>query len=267
MGLFDNEVFQTRSADLDNLKLRICEEKVAVSPVMSVECNWLWTEFISVSVYQYISLSVYQFISVSVCQCISLSVYHFIRVSVHQFISLSVYQFISVSVYQCISLSVYHFISVSVYQCISLSVYQFISVSFYQCISLSVYQCIGLSVYQFISVSVVMNDIWRLFLGAFTKLREATVSFAMSIRPSARNDSAPTGRIFMKFDIWVYFEKLSRIFKIHSSRTGIKGAFHGRPIHVFLSYRAQFFLERIRLAMYVVTLRRVRTTIVVVEKP
>jgi hypothetical protein len=31
--------------------------------------------------------------------------------------------------------------------------------------------------------------------------------------PSARNNSAPTGRIFMKFRIWGFFENLSRKFK------------------------------------------------------
>ena len=38
------------------------------------------------------------------------------------------------------------------------------------------------------------------FLGVFAKLRKAN-SFAMSIGLSARNNSAPTGRISMKFDI------------------------------------------------------------------
>jgi len=37
--------------------------------------------------------------------------------------------------------------------------------------------------------------------------QEATISFVMSVCPSARN-SAPNGRIFMKFDI--FFSKLSR---------------------------------------------------------
>jgi len=47
------------------------------------------------------------------------------------------------------------------------------------------------------------------FLGAFAKLRKANTSFVMSVRPSARN-SAPIGRIFMKFDIWVFLENLSQ---------------------------------------------------------
>jgi hypothetical protein len=50
------------------------------------------------------------------------------------------------------------------------------------------------------------------FLGAFAKLRETTNNFVMSVCPSAWNNSAPTERIFMKFDIWVFFENLARKF-------------------------------------------------------
>jgi hypothetical protein len=43
------------------------------------------------------------------------------------------------------------------------------------------------------------------FLGALEKVREATMSFVMSVRPSAclsaSNNSALSGRIFMKFAI------------------------------------------------------------------
>jgi hypothetical protein len=54
------------------------------------------------------------------------------------------------------------------------------------------------------------------FLGAFTKLRKATVSFVMSVCLSlcpsvVWNYSAPTGRIFMKFGIWIFLENLTRI--------------------------------------------------------
>ena len=52
------------------------------------------------------------------------------------------------------------------------------------------------------------------FLGALEKFRKATISLVMSlclsVCPSACNNSAPTGRIFMKFDIWEVFEDLSR---------------------------------------------------------
>ena len=41
--------------------------------------------------------------------------------------------------------------------------------------------------------------------GAFAKLRKATISFVVSVRPSVRvferKNSAPTGRIFMKFGV------------------------------------------------------------------
>ena len=53
------------------------------------------------------------------------------------------------------------------------------------------------------------------FLGAFAKLRKATVSFVMSVRLSAWNNSVPIGRIFMKFVIGVFLEKLSRKFKFN----------------------------------------------------
>jgi hypothetical protein len=39
------------------------------------------------------------------------------------------------------------------------------------------------------------------FLGAVTKLRKETISFVMSVRPSAWNNSASTGLICMSFDI------------------------------------------------------------------
>jgi hypothetical protein len=38
-------------------------------------------------------------------------------------------------------------------------------------------------------------------LDAFTKLRKATVSYVISVRLSAWNSSALTGRILMKLDI------------------------------------------------------------------
>jgi hypothetical protein len=51
-------------------------------------------------------------------------------------------------------------------------------------------------------------------------LREATITFFMSLSicSSAWNNSAPTGQIFIKFDIWVFIENVSRIFKINVNR-------------------------------------------------
>jgi hypothetical protein len=56
------------------------------------------------------------------------------------------------------------------------------------------------------------------FLGAFAKLRKATISFVstcLSVRPSVWNTLASNGRNFMEFNIWVIVENLSRCFKFH----------------------------------------------------
>jgi len=45
----------------------------------------------------------------------------------------------------------------------------------------------------------------------------------MSVRLSAWNNSTPTGGIFKKFYIWVFFENLPRIFKFHQNRIKITG--------------------------------------------
>ena len=47
------------------------------------------------------------------------------------------------------------------------------------------------------------------FVGALVKLRKASISFVMSVCPSARKNSAPTGRNFITFDIQKFFEYLS----------------------------------------------------------
>jgi len=55
-------------------------------------------------------------------------------------------------------------------------------------------------------------------LGAIAKLRKTTISFLsvrLYVRPSGRNISVPTGRIFVKCDIWVFYENLPRKFKFH----------------------------------------------------
>ena len=54
----------------------------------------------------------------------------------------------------------------------------------------------------------------KFFLGAFVKLRKATLGFILTVClfvcPSTWNKSAPTVRIFMKVCIRVYIENLSR---------------------------------------------------------
>jgi len=60
-------------------------------------------------------------------------------------------------------------------------------------------------------------------LGAFSKLRKATISFVMSVRLCAWNNSVPTGRVFMKSDIWVFLENVSKKFKFHKNVSRITG--------------------------------------------
>jgi hypothetical protein len=59
-------------------------------------------------------------------------------------------------------------------------------------------------------------------LGSFAKLRKATISFVMSVSPSAWNISAPTGRKSMEFDIClskICWEN-SRLIKILPKKNG-----------------------------------------------
>ena len=81
--------------------------------------------------------------------------------------------------------------------------------------------------------SIVPDNTWNWVTNAFTafrvhfsacvaKLRTATISFIMSVRLSACNNSALSGRIFIEFDIWVLFEILSIKFKFHYDLTRIK---------------------------------------------
>ena len=64
-----------------------------------------------------------------------------------------------------------------------------------------------------------------IFWGAVRKIAKRDYQFRY-VRPSAWNNSAPTGRIYMKFYIWVWFEELWRTFKFHYTPTRITGTLH-----------------------------------------
>ena len=66
----------------------------------------------------------------------------------------------------------------------------------------------------------------RGFVGTFAKLWKATVSFVVSVRMSAWNDSTSTRRVFIKFEIRVSSENVCRTFTLHKNLTGITGALH-----------------------------------------
>jgi hypothetical protein len=81
------------------------------------------------------------------------------------------------------------------------------------------------------------RNIWMLilicmthFLGMFTKLQKVTISFIMPASlpvcpPSAWNSLA-SSQIFMKSDILVFFENLSRKAKLRYNLTRITGTWH-----------------------------------------
>jgi len=60
----------------------------------------------------------------------------------------------------------------------------------------------------------------------FAKLQKA-ISIIMFVYPLFTwTNTTPTGQIFMKFDIWLFFENVSRNFKFHYNLTRIKGTLH-----------------------------------------
>jgi len=73
----------------------------------------------------------------------------------------------------------------------------------------------------------------RQTLGAFAEVRKATVTFVMSVRPSARNNSAPTERTSIKFDVWVFFENLSRKLKFSLKSDKINRYFTWRSMDIY----------------------------------
>ena len=79
----------------------------------------------------------------------------------------------------------------------------------------------------------------RCFLGAFLKFRKVSVSFVLSVQPSAWNSSALTERIFMKFSIWIFFQNLSRKFKFQSNLTEKWALYMKTNVH-FCSYLGHF---------------------------
>ena len=66
----------------------------------------------------------------------------------------------------------------------------------------------------------------ELFLGAFAKLRKAIISFFMFVRLSVWNNSASTGRILKKIDIWSLFEDLSIKLNFRWNLTRITGTLY-----------------------------------------
>jgi hypothetical protein len=90
-------------------------------------------------------------------------------------------------------------------------------------------------------------------LDAFAKLRKASISFVLSVCLSAWSISAPTGRIFIELDIWVFFEK-KVVEKVQVSLKfgNNNGYFTWRPIYIFdyisfsSSYNEKYFRQMLQ---------------------
>jgi hypothetical protein len=70
------------------------------------------------------------------------------------------------------------------------------------------------------------------FLGAFAKLRKATISFVMSVRPSAWNNSALTERILIKFDILEFSRKSIEKIQVSLKSDKNNGTLHEDVLHL-----------------------------------
>jgi hypothetical protein len=78
---------------------------------------------------------------------------------------------------------------------------------------------------QLVSIRIATLRIYS-FSCAFENPRRAAFSFVTCVRPSARNNSTPTERIFMTFVIWAFFGYLSRKYKFSYNLTRITRALH-----------------------------------------
>jgi len=83
------------------------------------------------------------------------------------------------------------------------------------------------------------------FLHFFRHIRKTVKSYyeLHHVCLSAWNKSAATGQIFMKFDIWKFFENLSGKFKFHLKLDKNRGYSTWTPIYIFYCYLTHFFLE------------------------
>jgi len=85
-------------------------------------------------------------------------------------------------------------------------------------------------------------------LSAFEKLQKQMLASSClsvkSLRPSTWNTSAPTGRISTKFDIWLFFENLTRKFNFYLYLTGITDTVHEDDYTFFIMLTS--FLLRMR---------------------
>ena len=73
-------------------------------------------------------------------------------------------------------------------------------------------------------------------MGAFARLRKATIGTVMSACIFAWNNWDATGRIFMKFYIGEFFENMLRKFNFHQNLTNVTGTLR-QDVCIFMIHR------------------------------
>jgi hypothetical protein len=79
---------------------------------------------------------------------------------------------------------------------------------------------------------------WNRFIGRFRKTAENDYYLSnacLSVRESAWNNAAPTGRIFMKFDMWAFFRQSVERIKVLLTSDKYNGCFTRRSIYNFIT--------------------------------
>jgi hypothetical protein len=88
----------------------------------------------------------------------------------------------------------------------------------------------GLWLKLLLSLRVLVIILWAIF-GRVRKI--AKIDYKRHVCPFARKNSAPNGPIFMKFDIRIFFENLSRKLKRHQNLTTITVLYMKTYVHLW----------------------------------
>ena len=97
-----------------------------------------------------------------------------------------------------------------------------------------------LCIHKTINCTVLSRSIQSFICGGegFAKLgNRQLATLCLSVCLSVWNNASPTGRIFMKFDIWVFFENLLRKLKFHQNLSRITGTSHEDRCTFMVIYR------------------------------
>jgi hypothetical protein len=110
----------------------------------------------------------------------------------------------------------------------------------------------------------ISNSIELIIFDSLSKNCEINCVFPSVL--SVWNNSVSTGRIFFKFGSWVFSEYLPRKnnFSLEPKENNVCNTW--RPIYSYFISLSSSYSEQDRQCTYNVTMRRVRATIVIVEK-